>query len=1330
MRISLLLAAAGLGVGLCASAAWAGEPARRFVRASATAGGDGLSWATAFNSLQDAIEAAEQDFAIAEIWVARGVYRPTRREVPATARTETFRIRSGLSVFGGFYGDEESESAPPITERRYPTVLSGDLDDNDGSQVVSDNAFTVVTFASSGTLEGFTIERGRAVGGGFSVGGGARATGEGGMATLRHCRLQFNVAADGGAFFVGSGMSARVEACHFEDNSSLDDGGAIYSDADVLVVVNSAFLRNFAGGDDGEGGGIFVGGPFNTVTNCTFISNAGTVGAGGVKAFAPSLSVKNSIFWGNVGGESTVELNQAAGNFVGVTYSIVQGLGTFYGAGQGNLASNPLMVAVHPGDDGMWNTPDDIPGPVPAIDSPAVNAGFNDADIDNSNEGFDPLPATDLRGLPRIVDCNDPNPPANVDMGAAEVQPGEPSFWLQSEFGNWFQESNWLGGVIAQGCTSAVFGGLQAPYFVNGVWIPSFFLTSPANMQVLNAAVYLSVGQGAFLDVGGNFSGADGFVLVNGGLLDVSSSGKFSSNGVTRRLIVGDDASSHLSIQYFSMQALDELRVGGPESSVFINYGATLTAGDLNVALRADEAASVFVGGGSFLSAGGPAVIGGRGSGVAFVGAGGELMLAGPATIGLNSESGGVVEVDVGGELNAQDLLIVGGAGYGAVYNYGQVNAETVRIGAAPGGQGAFYAEPGSETWAAESIEVGPVGGGVGELVLHSPMGFFTPLAVVGPGSTISGVGAATMSIDNRGIVSPGLEGNDYAGDTLYLEGDYTQRRLPGQDASNSGSLVIDVQTSGSEIFHDRLLASGLASLGGGLFLRPIEGFSPTPGASLPIIEATFIEGRFDVVFTPFLSDGRFLRVRYVPGTSRERGSGGAVVMYVDVFNGMLEFDEPETVEVPAGSSASAAAVEFFDGDAFIDLAVTLPSDNPFDPGCVLVLSNGGASGEEWNGFTIAQCVTVGRDPSAVASIDVNADGRPDLIISNRNDNSVTVLLNDGFGDFSLFPPMTLPVGAAPVDVAAGDLNGDGFVDIVTADEAAGGVSVIFGLAPGFFAPAIFVPTGDSPSSVLIADLDDAPGLEIAVANRGSGTITIIGDNGLFAIGGIANLDLGDGASPDDLDSSDVDNDKDVDLVASNPSPPAGSAGTSGSVAVVRRDRASPNSFAAPVAIPAGDEPGSVALSDIDGDCDPDILVVTADTPRNGQFVRVIRNDLLPSDQQLVFTPWQDLAFDAPPTFVLPADVNGDGLEDVITLNTIAPGLLRGVSSSQISVLLNAYSPPVPGDVNGDGLVNMSDLMLILANFNTFGIGVPGDLDGDDFVGFTDLNIVLSNFNQ
>src|SRR5262245_39888750 len=97
---------------------------RLYVNASAAAGCDGLSWATAYNKLQDALSEANSSATVSEIWVAQGTYYPDEGVgITDNDRSKSFNLKSGLAIYGGFEGNETE-----LDQRSWaPTILSGEI---------------------------------------------------------------------------------------------------------------------------------------------------------------------------------------------------------------------------------------------------------------------------------------------------------------------------------------------------------------------------------------------------------------------------------------------------------------------------------------------------------------------------------------------------------------------------------------------------------------------------------------------------------------------------------------------------------------------------------------------------------------------------------------------------------------------------------------------------------------------------------------------------------------------------------------------------------------------------------------------------------------------------------------------------------------------------------------------------------------------------------------------------------------------------------------------------------------------------------------------------
>ncbi|MEE8155827.1 MAG: right-handed parallel beta-helix repeat-containing protein [Phycisphaerales bacterium] len=447
---------------------------------AATGANNGESWADAYTDLQDALEDAEGDPNITEIWVAQGVYVPSveyfTQEGDPTHWHKTFRLIDAVKIYGGFVGVEAL-----LTERdpeNNITTLSGDLgdpappceqggdcfeangtpgcdDDNCCDAVCAldpsccivawdgqcagfaaglcspvNNAFHVVTADEVGpdtALNGFTVTGGRAdLDEGENFGGGMWVVAS--NPKVVRCTFTDNLAGGGAAIArqdtVGGQMV--VVNCSFTSNTARFKGGAV--DGDEIVIVNCVFSGNVAQSEGGGGGGGAIFGGDLILTNCSFEGNAAQgdgLGGGILLHLGTTSTLTNCILWGNttVSLGDTVEDEQISlgcpPGTVTVTYTCIEGL---VSGGQFNNLINVFNIGLDP------EFVDEISGNLRLLAfSPCIDTADNDAipddvgDLDDDGNTGEETPY-DLDLLDRTQDSS-ADCVETVDMGAYEFQP-------------------------------------------------------------------------------------------------------------------------------------------------------------------------------------------------------------------------------------------------------------------------------------------------------------------------------------------------------------------------------------------------------------------------------------------------------------------------------------------------------------------------------------------------------------------------------------------------------------------------------------------------------------------------------------------------------------------------------------------------------------------------------------------------------------------------------------------------------------------------------------------------------------------------------------------
>jgi hypothetical protein len=208
-------------------------------------------------------------------------------------------------------------------------------------------------------------------------------------------------------------------------------------------------------------------------------------------------------------------------------------------------------------------------------------------------------------------------------------------------------------------------------------------------------------------------------------------------------------------------------------------------------------------------------------------------------------------------------------------------------------------------------------------------------------------------------------------------------------------------------------------------------------------------------------------------------------------------------------------------------------------------------------------------------ALDLNRNGWIDLAVIDEDAWDIRVLLNraDGTGQYAGPVGQPHPIGARPSPNEVADFDGDGFVDICTANSASGDVSVIRGRGDGTFWPSVQWAVGANPRGLALLDADGDGDEDIVTANHGADNLSILFNNGTGSFSAPVFFD-GGGTSEYALAAGDMNGDGKTDLVC-------GMRATSRlSVLLGNGD----GSFLLVSDVDAGGQAWKVVLGDVDGD--------------------------------------------------------------------------------------------------------------------------------------------------
>lgn len=445
--------------------------------------------------------------------------------------------------------------------------------------------------------------------------------------------------------------------------------------------------------------------------------------------------------------------------------------------------------------------------------------------------------------------------------------------------------------------------------------------------------------------------------------------------------------------------------------------------------------------------------------------------------------------------------------------------------------------------------------------------------------------------------------------------------------------------------------------------------------------------------------------------------AGVFLALIVPVLRGFPAAQTPPPVSFVArrdflvGQSPCCVALSDFNGDKFTDLAVVNVQSNSVS----ILIGNGDGT------FQPASDISFATTPSAIAVADFNGDGKADLalIVAGSSSASLSILLGNGDGTFQAAKSTTIPLGLAivtgdfngdgktdvavggitnpvteagavavllgngdgtfqapstyatgsyPSFIATGDFNGDGKLDLVTANLADSSLSLLLGNGDGTFKTATNMAASDSPRWVAVADFNHDGKDDLAVATNRSILVYLGNGDGTFqspsSLTGFFSVAVGD-----------FNGDGNLDLAA------CGSDSESVVVLLGNGD----GTFGSPTSFTTALDPGVVAAADFENDGKTDLLTVN----NFANSVSILHGN---GDGTFVDAPTTG----PPGSSIVEGDFNGDGKADIAVSTGSAIAVLLGNGNGTFQ---NEVDYPVAGtgpgvilssDFNGDGIVDLA----------------------------------------
>lgn len=333
-------------------------------------------------------------------------------------------------------------------------------------------------------------------------------------------------------------------------------------------------------------------------------------------------------------------------------------------------------------------------------------------------------------------------------------------------------------------------------------------------------------------------------------------------------------------------------------------------------------------------------------------------------------------------------------------------------------------------------------------------------------------------------------------------------------------------------------------------------------------------------------------------------------------------------------------------------------------------------------GLEPLQDFAVGDGPTAVMAGDFDGDGTDDVVVANKAEDTVTFFHGapgglERRGHWTVHYATAVEGARSPVALGRGDVDGDGIVDLVVANESSNTVTLFRGTREGIEECTDEVEVGRKPVALTCGDVDGDGLVDIVVASQTSRSVTV-----LRRVGGEleSRVPVEVSGRPQALLGGDYDDDElsDIVVITQNPN----------TVVLLRGSGTTESGLVATPAIDVGGSPEALTSGDHNADGFLDVVVIT----QNPDSVVFLRG----TDGRLEQSEGDTVEVGGRPVAAISVDQDQDGFEDVVVANLLSGEVLylggssAGLEPPRSIVAGNRPRALTSGDYDGDGFPDVA----------------------------------------